>query len=108
MASRPIRPTSPRHDSIDVDDPRLAPLSSGCGEALHVDDGSHAGNWGLISVPTITLEGDANGAAYPDPGHMRQFAGKYADRTIAGGVGHNLPLEAPEAFARAVIDVNGW
>jgi pimeloyl-ACP methyl ester carboxylesterase len=62
----------------------------------------------VITVPTITLEGDANGAPYPDPtSYARKFTGKYAHRTITGGVGHNLPLEAPEAFAGAVIDVNG-
>jgi len=58
-----------------------------------------------ISVPTITLEGDANGAPHPEPdSYARKFSGKYAHRTIAGGIGHNLPQEAPEAFARAVID----
>jgi len=63
----------------------------------------------VISVPTITLEGDANGAPHPDPSsYAKKFAGKYAHRTITGGIGHNLPYEAPEAFAGAVIDVNGW
>jgi pimeloyl-ACP methyl ester carboxylesterase len=61
-----------------------------------------------ITVPTITLEGDANGAPhYPDPGAFaKKFTGKYAHRTITGGIGHNLPQEAPEAFAKAVIDVD--
>jgi pimeloyl-ACP methyl ester carboxylesterase len=60
-----------------------------------------------ISVPTITLEGDANGAPHPDPtDYARKFAGKYEHRTIRGGVGHNLPQEAPQAFAQALIDVN--
>jgi pimeloyl-ACP methyl ester carboxylesterase len=59
-----------------------------------------------ITVPTITLEGDANGAPHPDPGaYQAKFTGKYAHRTIPGGVGHNLPQEAPQAFAEAVIDV---
>jgi pimeloyl-ACP methyl ester carboxylesterase len=63
----------------------------------------------VITVPTITLEGDANGAPYPDPNsYAKKFAGKYAHRTLTGGVGHNLPLEAPEAFAAAVIDVSGY
>jgi pimeloyl-ACP methyl ester carboxylesterase len=63
----------------------------------------------VITVPTITLEGDANGAPhYPDPSAFaKKFTGKYAHRTITGGVGHNLPQEAPEAFAKAVIDVDG-
>jgi pimeloyl-ACP methyl ester carboxylesterase len=59
-----------------------------------------------IDVPTITLEGDANGAPHPDPGsYAEKFAGPYSHRTITGGIGHNLPQEAPEAFAQAVIDV---
>jgi pimeloyl-ACP methyl ester carboxylesterase len=63
-----------------------------------------------VSVPTITLEGDANGAPHPpDPAAYRQrFTGKYASRIITGGVGHNLPQEAPQAFAQAVIDVDGF
>ena len=60
----------------------------------------------VISVPTITLEGDANGAPHPEPGaYAAKFAGPYAHRTISGGVGHNLPQEAPQAFAQAIIDV---
>jgi pimeloyl-ACP methyl ester carboxylesterase len=59
-----------------------------------------------ITVPTITLEGDANGAPHPEPeAYARKFSGKYAHRTISGGVGHNLPQEAPQAFAQAVKDV---
>jgi pimeloyl-ACP methyl ester carboxylesterase len=62
----------------------------------------------VITVPTITMEGDANGAPHPDPSaYANKFSGKYGQRTIAGGIGHNLPQEAPEAFAKAVIDVNG-
>jgi pimeloyl-ACP methyl ester carboxylesterase len=60
----------------------------------------------VIAVPTITLEGDANGAPHPDPSsYAKKFSGKYAHRTIKGGVGHNLPQEAPRAFAEAIIDV---
>jgi pimeloyl-ACP methyl ester carboxylesterase len=60
----------------------------------------------VITVPTITLEGDANGAPHPEPGsYAKKFSGKYEHRTITGGVGHNLPQEAPQAFAQAVIDV---
>jgi pimeloyl-ACP methyl ester carboxylesterase len=59
-----------------------------------------------ITVPTITLEGDANGAPHPDPSsYARKFSGKYAHRLIEGGIGHNLPQEAPQAFAQAVADV---
>jgi len=60
-----------------------------------------------IAVPTITLEGDANGAPHPDPGaYAKKFTGKYVHRTIGGGVGHNLPQEAPRAFADAVVGVS--
>ncbi len=59
-----------------------------------------------IGVPTITMEGDANGAPHPSPAAYRaKFTGRYEHRTIGGGIGHNLPQEAPEAFAKAVIDV---
>ena len=61
----------------------------------------------VITVPTITLEGDANGAPQGDPSaYAKKFSGKYAHRTITGGVGHNLPQEAPEAFAKAIVDVD--
>ena len=59
-----------------------------------------------IAVPTITLEGDANGAPHPDPSaYAAKFTGPYAHRLISGGIGHNLPQEAPQAFAQAVLDV---
>ena len=59
-----------------------------------------------IGVPTITMEGDANGAPHPDPAvYAKMFTGKYSHRTITGGIGHNLPQEAPRAFAQAVLDV---
>jgi pimeloyl-ACP methyl ester carboxylesterase len=60
----------------------------------------------VIAVPTITMEGDANGAPHPEPSaYATKFTGKYAHRTINGGIGHNLPQEAPQAFAEAVIEV---
>jgi pimeloyl-ACP methyl ester carboxylesterase len=63
----------------------------------------------VITVPAITLEGDANGAPHIDSSaYAKKFAGKYAHRTITGGIGHNLPQEAPQAFAQAVIDVDGF
>jgi pimeloyl-ACP methyl ester carboxylesterase len=61
----------------------------------------------LIGVPTITLEGDANGAPHPEPGaYAKMFNGKYEHRLITGGIGHNLPQEAPKAFARAIVDAS--
>jgi pimeloyl-ACP methyl ester carboxylesterase len=60
----------------------------------------------VITVPAITMEGDANGAPHPDPSaYKAKFSGRYEHRNVTGGIGHNLPQEAPEAFAQAVIDV---
>lgn len=60
-----------------------------------------------ITVPTITMEGDANGAPHPDPAsYAKRFVGKYQHRTLNGGIGHNLPQEAPQAFAQAIIDAD--
>lgn len=60
-----------------------------------------------ITVPTITMEGDANGAPHPDPSaYAKRFSGKYEHRLIEGGVGHNLPQEAPQAFAQAIVDID--
>ena len=62
-----------------------------------------------IAVPTITLEGDANGAPHPDvSAYAGKFTGRYEHRVIEGGIGHNLPQEAPQAFAQAVIDADGF
>jgi pimeloyl-ACP methyl ester carboxylesterase len=63
----------------------------------------------VIAVPTITLESDANGAPHPEPGsYAKQFSGKYAHRLIKGGIGHNLPQEAPREFVKAVVEVDGY
>jgi pimeloyl-ACP methyl ester carboxylesterase len=60
-------------------------------------------------VPTITLKGDVNGAPHPEPAaYAGKFSGEYAHRLITGGIGHNLPQEAPGAFAQAVIDADGF
>jgi pimeloyl-ACP methyl ester carboxylesterase len=62
----------------------------------------------VITGPTVTMEGDANGAPHPEPSvYAKKFSGKYAHRLITGGVGHNLPQEAPQAFAEAVVEVDG-
>jgi pimeloyl-ACP methyl ester carboxylesterase len=63
----------------------------------------------VINVPSITLEGDANGAPHPDANvYAKKFAGKYSHRVINGGIGHNLPQEAPQAFADAIVEVDGY
>ena len=78
------------------------------GEAKYDDVEKRLAEGPVITVPTITLEGDANGAPHPDPAsYVKKFSGKYAHRLIKGGIGHNLPQEAPQAFAEAVLDVDG-
>jgi pimeloyl-ACP methyl ester carboxylesterase len=63
----------------------------------------------VIGVPTITLEGDANGAPHPPPAaYVKKFSGKYEHRNLTGGIGHNLPQEAPREFAKAVIDADAF
>jgi len=77
------------------------------GEPQYADLEDRLAGAPAIRVPTITMEGDANGAPHPEPATYRaKFTGPYEHRLIGGGVGHNLPQEAPEAFARAVIDVD--
>jgi pimeloyl-ACP methyl ester carboxylesterase len=79
------------------------------GEARYDDLEKQLAAAPVITVPTITLEGDANGAPHPDPSaYAAKFTGKYTHRTIAGGVGHNLPQEAPQAFAEAVVDADHY
>jgi pimeloyl-ACP methyl ester carboxylesterase len=78
------------------------------GEAKYDDLEKRLAAAPAIAVPSITLEGDANGAPHPEPAfYAKKFSGKYAHRLITGGIGHNLPQEAPQAFAQAVIDVAG-
>jgi pimeloyl-ACP methyl ester carboxylesterase len=79
------------------------------GEPKYADLEKRLAQGPLISVPTITLEGDANGAPHPESSsYAKKFSGKYAHRIIKGGVGHNLPQEAPKAFAEAVVEVDGY
>jgi pimeloyl-ACP methyl ester carboxylesterase len=78
------------------------------GEPEHAELESRLAEGPVITVPTITLEGDANGAPHPEPStYAEKFSGSYSHHTIEGGVGHNLPQEAPKAFADAVRDVGG-
>jgi pimeloyl-ACP methyl ester carboxylesterase len=76
------------------------------GESKYDDLEKRLAAFPVITVPTITLEGDANGAPHPEPSsYAKKFAGKYEHRLIKGGIGHNLPQEAPQAFAEAVVDI---
>ena len=77
------------------------------GEPKHDELEKRLAGFPVITVPTITLQGDADGAPRPDPSsYAKKFSGKYMHRTITGGIGHNLPQEAPQPFAQAVVDVN--
>jgi pimeloyl-ACP methyl ester carboxylesterase len=77
------------------------------GEARYDQYEQRLASFPTIQAPTITLEGDANGAPHPPPeAYAAKFTGPYEHRTITGGIGHNLPQEAPEAFAHAIIDAD--
>jgi pimeloyl-ACP methyl ester carboxylesterase len=79
------------------------------GEAKYDEWEKKLATFPVITVPTVTLEGDANGAPHPDPAnYAAKFKGKYAHHTITGGIGHNLPQEAPKAFADAIIEADGF
>jgi pimeloyl-ACP methyl ester carboxylesterase len=99
---------NPDHVSIVIHNYRWR-LGVAGGEAQYDDLENQLASGPVIAVPTITLEGDANGAPHPEPDAYRaKFSGKYAHRTISGGVGHNLPQEAPQAFAQAIVDVDSY
>ena len=77
------------------------------GESRYDDLEAQLATGPAIGLPTITLEGDANGAPHPEPNaYATKFSGKYTHRTISGGVGHNVPQEAPDQFVEAVIEVD--
>ncbi len=99
---------NPDHVSIVIHNYRWR-LSLAAGDPQYDDLEKRLAAGPVIAVPTITLEGDANGAPHPDPASYRnKFSGKYAHRTITGGIGHNLPQEAPQAFAEAIVEVDGY
>ena len=97
---------NPDHVSIVIHNYRWR-LGLAQGEAKYDDLEKRLAAAPVIAVPTITLEGDANGAPHPDASsYARKFSGKYEHRVIDGGIGHNLPQEAPQAFAQAIVDVD--
>jgi len=99
---------NPDHVSIVVHNYRWR-LGLAKGESKYDDLEKQLAKGPAITVPSITLEGDANGAPHPDASsYARKFSGKYAHRVISGGVGHNLPQEAPQAFAEAVVEVDRY
>ena len=99
---------NPDHVAIVIHNYRWR-LGLAAGEPHYDDLEARLAGTPAIAVPTITLEGDANGAPHEDASaYAGKFSGKYEHRTISGGVGHNLPQEAPQAFAQAVIDVDAF
>jgi len=99
---------NPDHVNIVIHNYRWR-LSLANGEAKYDELEKRLAQGPIITVPSITLEGDANGAPHPDPSlYAKKFSGKYSHRLIKGGVGHNLPQEAPKAFADAIIEADSY
>jgi pimeloyl-ACP methyl ester carboxylesterase len=99
---------NPDHVAIVIHNYRWR-LALADGDPKYADLDKRLAEGPVITVPTITMEGDANGAPHPDPSaYAKKFSGKYSHRLIEGGIGHNLPQEAPQAFAQAVVDVDGY
>jgi pimeloyl-ACP methyl ester carboxylesterase len=100
--------TNPDHVSIVIHNYRWR-LGLAAGEPKLDELEQRLAEGPVITVPTITLEGDANGAPHPDSSaYANKFSGKYLHRVVTGGVGHNLPQEAPQAFTEAVVEVDGY
>jgi len=99
---------NPDHVAIVIDNYRWR-LGLTQGEAKYDELEKKLASAPVITVPSVTLEGDANGAPHPDPSkYAAKFTGKYVHHTITGGIGHNLPQEAPKAFADAIIEADGF
>jgi pimeloyl-ACP methyl ester carboxylesterase len=99
---------NPDHVSIVIHNYRWR-LALAEGEPKYDDLEKRLAGGPVITAPTITLEGDANGAPHPDASsYAKKFSGKYSHRLIKGGIGHNLPQEAPQAFAEAVVEVDRY
>ena len=99
---------NPDHVSIIIHNYRWR-LGLAEGEPKYDDLEKRLAGFPVITVPTITLQGDADGAPHPDPSsYAKKFSGKYSHRLIQGGIGHNLPQEAPQAFAQAVVEVDRY
>jgi pimeloyl-ACP methyl ester carboxylesterase len=97
---------NPDHVAVSVNSYRWR-LKLADGEARYDEIEKKLAAHPAVSVPAITLEGDANGALHPEPAaYAKYFTGRYEHRQLTGGIGHNLPQEAPQAFAQAVIDVD--
>jgi pimeloyl-ACP methyl ester carboxylesterase len=99
---------NPDHVDITIHNYRWR-LGLARGEPKYDDLEKRLAEFPVVTVPTISLEGDANGAPHPEPAsYAKKFSGKYSHRDIKGGIGHNLPQEAPKAFADAIVEVDGY
>jgi pimeloyl-ACP methyl ester carboxylesterase len=99
---------NPDHVAITIHNYRWR-IGAADGERQYDDLEKRLAAFPAVTVPAITMEGESNGAIHaPSSAYRKHFAGKYDERLVAGGVGHNLPQEAPEAFAQAVIDVDSF
>jgi pimeloyl-ACP methyl ester carboxylesterase len=97
---------NPDHVAITIHNYRWR-LGLAAGEAKYAELEARLAAFPAITVPTITMEGDANGAPHPEPAaYAKRFKGKYKHELVSGGIGHDLPQEAPRAFADAVIEVD--
>jgi pimeloyl-ACP methyl ester carboxylesterase len=97
---------NPDHVAIVIHNYRWR-MGLAAGEARYDDLEKRLAAAPVITIPTITMEGDANGAPHPEPAaYAKKFSGRYEHRTLTGGIGHNLPQEAPQAFAQAIVDVD--
>jgi pimeloyl-ACP methyl ester carboxylesterase len=99
---------NPDHVDIVMHDYRWR-LGLAAGEAKYDDLEKRLASLPVVTVPAITMEGDSNGAAHPpSTAYRNKFSGRYDYRLITGGVGHNIPQEAPQAFAQAIVDVDAF
>jgi len=99
---------NPDHVAISISNYRWR-LGLAPSEARYEDLEQRLARFPDVVVPAITMEGDANGAPHPAPKlYAKKFLGKYEHRHLTGGIGHNLPQEAPQAFAQAILDVGKW
>jgi pimeloyl-ACP methyl ester carboxylesterase len=99
---------NPDHVAVAIDNYRWR-IGLSPGERRYDELESKLAKFPAITLPAITLEGDANGAPHPDPSaYASKFIGRYEHRNLAGGIGHNLPQEAPHAFAQAIVDADGF
>jgi len=100
--------SNPDHVSIVIHNYRWR-LGLADGESKYEEFERRLAQAPVITVPAITMEGDANGAPHPDESaYAKKFSGRYSHKLITGGIGHNLPQEAPQAFANAIIEVDGY